>query len=103
MRSNPISTGSRLSRPRYRPRNSETYNRVGGFKPSWSGSPGHALSRTGRGALTNSATKLVVRASPDGYTLRPVNAAGAINATPCENLNYNFIRDAVPAADIKPN
>ena len=52
------------------------------------------------GAGTNIATEIVVRASPDGYTLLLVNAASAINATLYEKLSFNFIRDITPVAGI---
>ena len=41
-----------------------------------------------------------MRASPDGYTLLMVNVGNAINATLYDKLNFNFIRDIVPAASI---
>jgi len=50
------------------------------------------------GAGTNIATELVVRASPDGYTLFLITTANAINATLYDNLNFNFIRDITPIA-----
>jgi len=50
------------------------------------------------GAGTNIATELVVRASPDGYTLFLITTANAINATLYESLNFNFIRDIAPVA-----
>jgi tripartite-type tricarboxylate transporter receptor subunit TctC len=52
------------------------------------------------GAGGNIATEAVVRAAPDGYTLLLVNSANAINATLCEKLNFNFIRDIAPVAGI---
>ena len=52
------------------------------------------------GAASNTATEVVVRSPPDGYTLFLVNASNAINATLYEKLNYNFIRDIVPVAGI---
>jgi tripartite-type tricarboxylate transporter receptor subunit TctC len=52
------------------------------------------------GAGGNIATEAVVRASPDGYTLLMVSVANAINATLYDKLNFNFIRDIVPAASI---
>jgi tripartite-type tricarboxylate transporter receptor subunit TctC len=70
---------------------------------------GHALSeRLGQqfivenqpGAGSNIATKAVLDAPPDGYTLLLVTAANAANATLYERLNFNFIRDAVPVASI---
>jgi tripartite-type tricarboxylate transporter receptor subunit TctC len=50
------------------------------------------------GAGTNIATELVVRATPDGYTLFLITTANAINATLYDNLNFNFIRDIAPVA-----
>jgi tripartite-type tricarboxylate transporter receptor subunit TctC len=41
-----------------------------------------------------------VRATPDGYTLLLVGLSSAINATLCEKLNFNFIRDIAPVASI---
>ncbi len=52
------------------------------------------------GAGTNIATEVVVRASPDGYTLLWVTAPNAINATLYDKLNFNFIRDIVPVAPV---
>jgi tripartite-type tricarboxylate transporter receptor subunit TctC len=52
------------------------------------------------GASTNVATEVVVRAPADGYTLLLVGLASAINATLYEKLNFNFIRDIAPVADI---
>jgi tripartite-type tricarboxylate transporter receptor subunit TctC len=45
-------------------------------------------------------TELVVRATPDGYTLLFVTAPNVINATLFKDLKYNFIRDTVPVASI---
>jgi tripartite-type tricarboxylate transporter receptor subunit TctC len=52
------------------------------------------------GAGGNIATEAVVRAPADGYTLLLVNSANAINATLYEKLNFNFIRDIAPVAEI---
>jgi len=52
------------------------------------------------GAGGNIATEAVVRASSDGYTLLMVSLPHAINAALYEKLNFNFIRDIVPAASI---
>ena len=43
---------------------------------------------------------MVVRATPDGYTLLLVVPSAAINATLYEKLNFNFIRDIAPVAGI---
>jgi tripartite-type tricarboxylate transporter receptor subunit TctC len=48
----------------------------------------------------NVGTEVVVRASPDGYTLLMVGQSNAINATLYEKLNFNFIRDIAPVAGI---
>jgi tripartite-type tricarboxylate transporter receptor subunit TctC len=45
-------------------------------------------------------TELVIRATPDGYTLLFVTAPNVINATLFKDLKYNFIRDTVPVASI---
>jgi tripartite-type tricarboxylate transporter receptor subunit TctC len=52
------------------------------------------------GAGSNTATEVVVKSPPDGYTLFMVNASNAINATLYQKLSYNFIRDIVPIAGI---
>jgi len=51
------------------------------------------------GASGNIATEVVVRASPDGYTLLLVTSANAVN-TAMFKLNFDFIRDIVPVAAI---
>jgi tripartite-type tricarboxylate transporter receptor subunit TctC len=51
------------------------------------------------GASGNIATEVVVRASPDGYTLLLVTSANAVN-TAMFKLNFDFIRDIVPVAGI---
>ena len=48
----------------------------------------------------NIGTEVVVRASPDGYTLLLVGGRNAINATLYDKLNFNFIRDIAPVAAI---
>ncbi len=52
------------------------------------------------GAGSNIATKAVLDAPADGYTLLLVTTANAANATLYEKLNFNFLRDAVPVASI---
>jgi tripartite-type tricarboxylate transporter receptor subunit TctC len=62
------------------------------------GQPFVIENRTGSGG--NIAAEAVARAAPDGYTLLLATSADAINATLYEKLNYNFIRDIAPVADI---
>ena len=50
------------------------------------------------GASSNTATELVVRSPPDGYTLLSVNSSNLINATLYEKLPYDFLRDIAPVA-----
>jgi tripartite-type tricarboxylate transporter receptor subunit TctC len=52
------------------------------------------------GASSDIGTKIVVNASPDGYTLLTVTPANAINTSPYDNLTFNFIRDIAPVAII---
>ena len=52
------------------------------------------------GAGTNIAADTVVHATPDGYTLLWVTQTNAINAALYDNLNFNFIRDIEPVANI---
>jgi len=52
------------------------------------------------GAATNMAAEAVVHAAPDGYTLLLVGQPNAINATLCETLTFNFIRDIAPVAGL---
>jgi tripartite-type tricarboxylate transporter receptor subunit TctC len=52
------------------------------------------------GAGGNIAVESVVKAAPDGYTLLTCLVADAINATLYKNLNFNFIRDIAPVADL---
>ena len=52
------------------------------------------------GASGNIGTEIVVRASPDGYTLMLAISANAINASLYDRLNFNFVRDIAPVASI---
>jgi tripartite-type tricarboxylate transporter receptor subunit TctC len=52
------------------------------------------------GAGGNIATETVVRASPDGHTLLMISIPQAINPALYDKLNFNFVRDIVPAASI---
>jgi len=52
------------------------------------------------GAGTNTATEVVVRAPPDGYTHFSAGPASAINATLYDKLSFNFIRDIAPVDGI---
>jgi tripartite-type tricarboxylate transporter receptor subunit TctC len=52
------------------------------------------------GAASNIAAEMVVRATPDGYTLLEVAPPNAINATLYDNLSFNFIHDTAPVAGI---
>ena len=52
------------------------------------------------GGASNIGTEAVVRAPPDGYTLLMVNVSPAINATLFDKLNFNFIRDIAPVANV---
>jgi tripartite-type tricarboxylate transporter receptor subunit TctC len=54
--------------------------------------------RTGAG--TTLGTEAVVRALPDGYTLLMADVSAAFNATLYDKLNFNFIRDIAPVANV---
>src|SRR5262249_44165541 len=52
------------------------------------------------GGAGNPGTEAVVRASPDGYTLLSIDVSATINATLFDKLNFIFIRDIAPVANI---
>ena len=52
------------------------------------------------GAGNNLGTEAVVRAKPDGYTLLLVNPANTINASLYKHLNFNFLNDIDPVANV---
>jgi tripartite-type tricarboxylate transporter receptor subunit TctC len=52
------------------------------------------------GAGANIGTEMVVKSSPDGYTLLFISTANAINASLYPNLSFNFLRDIVPVAGL---
>jgi tripartite-type tricarboxylate transporter receptor subunit TctC len=52
------------------------------------------------GAGGNIGVEAVVRALPDGYTLLMIDVSAAVNATLYDKLNFNFIRDIAPVADV---
>jgi tripartite-type tricarboxylate transporter receptor subunit TctC len=52
------------------------------------------------GAATNIGTQVVVRATPDGYTLLLTAPSNAINTTLYKNLNFNETRDLAPVAGL---
>jgi tripartite-type tricarboxylate transporter receptor subunit TctC len=54
--------------------------------------------RTGAG--TTLGTEAVVRSLPDGYTLLMIDVSAAFNATLYDKLNFNFIRDVAPVANV---
>jgi tripartite-type tricarboxylate transporter receptor subunit TctC len=54
--------------------------------------------RTGAG--TTLGTEAVVRALPDGYTLLMADVSAAFNATIYDKLNFNFIHDIAPIANV---
>ncbi len=52
------------------------------------------------GAGNNIATETAVKAAPDGYTMFLVNPANTINATLYKHLNFVFLRDMDPVANV---
>jgi tripartite-type tricarboxylate transporter receptor subunit TctC len=52
------------------------------------------------GAGTNLGVEAVVRAPPDGYTLLMIDVSAAFNATLYDKLNFNFVRDIAPVANV---
>jgi tripartite-type tricarboxylate transporter receptor subunit TctC len=52
------------------------------------------------GGAGNIGTEAVVRAPADGYTLLMIDVSPAINATLFNKLNFDFIRDIAPVANI---
>jgi len=52
------------------------------------------------GAGTTLGTEAVVRALPDGYTLLMIDVSAAFNAALYDKLNFNFIRDTAPVANV---
>ena len=55
------------------------------------------------GASTTIGTEVVVRATPDGYTLLLVTATNASNATLYDKLSFNFVRDIASIAGLIRN
>ena len=55
------------------------------------------------GASGNIAMELVVKSTPDGYTLTMIALSSAANATLFPNLPFNFLRDIAPVASISRN
>jgi tripartite-type tricarboxylate transporter receptor subunit TctC len=52
------------------------------------------------GAGTTLGIEAVVRAPPDGYTLLMIDVSAAFNATLYDKLNFDFIRDIAPIANV---
>jgi tripartite-type tricarboxylate transporter receptor subunit TctC len=52
------------------------------------------------GGAGNIGTEAAVRSPPDGYTLLMIDVSPAINATLFNKLNFDFIRDIAPVANI---
>jgi tripartite-type tricarboxylate transporter receptor subunit TctC len=52
------------------------------------------------GAGNNIGTEQVTKAAPDGYTMLLINPANAINTSLYKHLNFNFLRDIDPVANV---
>ena len=52
------------------------------------------------GAGNNIGTEAVAKAAPDGYTMLLVNPANTINATLYKKLNFTFLKDIDPVANV---
>jgi tripartite-type tricarboxylate transporter receptor subunit TctC len=52
------------------------------------------------GAGNNIGTEAVAKAAPDGYTMLLINPANTINATLYKKLNFNFLKDIEPVANV---
>jgi tripartite-type tricarboxylate transporter receptor subunit TctC len=52
------------------------------------------------GAGNNIGTEAVAKAAPDGYTMLLVNPANTINASLYKKLNFNFLKDIDPVANV---
>ena len=52
------------------------------------------------GAGNNIGTEAVTKAAPDGYTLLLINPANAVNASLYKKLNFVFLRDIDPVANV---
>ena len=52
------------------------------------------------GAGNNIGTEAAVKAAPDGYTMLLINPANAINASLYNHLNFVFLRDIDPVANV---
>jgi tripartite-type tricarboxylate transporter receptor subunit TctC len=52
------------------------------------------------GAGNNIGTEAVAKAAPDGYTMLLINPANTINATLYKKMNFNFLKDIEPVANV---
>lgn len=52
------------------------------------------------GAGNNIGTEAVAKAAPDGYTMLLINPANTINASLYKKLNFNFLKDIDPVANV---